>query len=110
MRNKTATDNNNSTDFLELCLKQKSQFSCYTDTIDQRSNKQIRQNCKDLKIFYTKRIHNSKERQVKDLSKYAKYKGIEVSKVFEEHTSGAKIVQTERNEVCFNCRGAAYLM
>lgn len=52
----------------------------------------------------------STERQVKDLSEYAKYKGIEVSKVFEEHISGAKIVQTERNEVCFNCRGAAYLM
>ena len=49
-------------------------------------------------------------RLVKDLSEYAKYKGIEVSKVFEEHISGAKIVQTERNEVCFNCRGAAYLM
>ena len=52
----------------------------------------------------------STERQVKDLSEYAKYKGIKVSKVFEEHISGAKIVQTERNEVCFNCRGAAYLM
>ena len=52
----------------------------------------------------------STERQVKDLSEYAKYKVIEVSKVFEEHISGAKIVQTERNEVCFNCRGAAYLM
>ena len=52
----------------------------------------------------------STERQVKDLSEYAKYKGIEVRKVFEEHISGAKIVQTERNEVCFNCRGAAYLM
>ena len=51
----------------------------------------------------------STERQVKDLSEYAKYKGIKVSKVFEEHISGAKIVQTERNEVCFNCRGAAYL-
>ena len=52
----------------------------------------------------------STERQVKDLSEYAKYKGIEIRKVFEEHISGAKIVQTERNEVCFNCRGAAYLM
>ena len=67
MRNKTATDNNNSTDFLELCLKQKSQFSCYTDTIDQRSNKQIRQNCKDIKIFYTKRIHNSKAQQYNEI-------------------------------------------
>ena len=52
----------------------------------------------------------STERQVKDLSEYAKFKGIKVSKVFEEHISGAKIVQTECNEVCFNCRGAAYLM
>ena len=52
----------------------------------------------------------STERQVKDLSEYAKFKGIKVSKVFEEHISGAKIVQAERNEVCFNCRGAAYLM
>ena len=52
----------------------------------------------------------STERQVKDLSEYAKYKGIEIRKVFEEYISGAKIVQTERNEVCFNCRGAAYLM
>lgn len=32
----------------------------------------------------------STERQVKDLSEYAKYKGIEVFKVFEEHISGAK--------------------
>ena len=32
----------------------------------------------------------STERQVKDLSEYANYKGIEVSKVFEEHISGAK--------------------
>ena len=32
----------------------------------------------------------STERQVKDLSEYAKYKGIEVYKVFEEHISGAK--------------------
>ena len=32
----------------------------------------------------------STERQVKDLSEYAKYKVIEVSKVFEEHISGAK--------------------
>ena len=32
----------------------------------------------------------STERQVKDLSEYAKYKGIEVCKVFEEHISGAK--------------------
>ena len=31
----------------------------------------------------------STERQVKDLSEYAKYKGIEVCKVFEEHISGA---------------------
>ena len=30
------------------------------------------------------------ERQVKDLSEYAKYKGFEVCKVFEEHISGAK--------------------
>ena len=32
----------------------------------------------------------STERQVKDLSDYATYKGIEVRKVFEEHISGAK--------------------
>ena len=32
----------------------------------------------------------STERQVKDLSDYAAYKGIEVRKVFEEHISGAK--------------------
>ena len=32
----------------------------------------------------------STERQVKDLSEYAKFKGIKVSKVFEEHISGAK--------------------
>ena len=32
----------------------------------------------------------STERQVKDLSEYAKYKGIEVCKVFEGHISGAK--------------------
>ena len=32
----------------------------------------------------------SSERQVKDLSEYAKYKGTEVCKVFEEHISGAK--------------------
>lgn len=32
----------------------------------------------------------SMERQVKDLSEYAKYKGIEVRKVFKEHISGAK--------------------
>ena len=32
----------------------------------------------------------STERQAKDLSEYAKYKGIEVCKVFEEHISGAK--------------------
>lgn len=31
----------------------------------------------------------STERQIKDLSEYAKYKGIEVCKVFEEHISGA---------------------
>ena len=32
----------------------------------------------------------STERQVKDLSEYAKYKGIEIRKVFEEHISGAR--------------------
>ena len=32
----------------------------------------------------------STERQVKDLSEYAKYKGIEVCNVFEENISGAK--------------------
>ena len=32
----------------------------------------------------------STERQVKDLSEYAKYKDIEVRKVFEEHISGAR--------------------
>ncbi len=32
----------------------------------------------------------STERQVKDLSDYVAYKGLEVRKVFEEHISGAK--------------------
>ena len=32
------------------------------------------------------------ERQVKDLSEYAKYKGFEVCKVFEEHISDRKSV------------------
>ena len=39
----------------------------------------------------------STERQVKDLSEYAKYKGVEVRKVFEEHISGAK-KSTRANE------------
>ena len=41
----------------------------------------------------------STERQVKDLSEYAKYKGIEVCKVFEEHFSGAK-KNEERPVLC----------
>ena len=41
----------------------------------------------------------STERQVKDLSEYAKYKGIEVCKVFEEHISGAK-KNDERSVLC----------
>ena len=41
----------------------------------------------------------STERQVKDLSEYAKYKGIEVCKVFEEHISGAK-KNDERPVLC----------
>ena len=41
----------------------------------------------------------STERQVKDLSEYAKYKGIEVRKVFEEHISGAK-KNDERPVLC----------
>lgn len=39
------------------------------------------------------------ERQVKDLSEYAKYKGIEVRKVFEEHISGAR-KNEERPVLC----------
>lgn len=39
------------------------------------------------------------ERQVKDLSEYAKYKGFEVCKVFEEHISGAK-KNDERPVLC----------
>ena len=38
-------------------------------------------------------------RLVKDLSEYAKYKGIEVCKVFEEHISGAK-KNDERSVLC----------
>lgn len=38
-------------------------------------------------------------RQVKDLSEYAKYKGIEVCKVFEEYISGAK-KNDERPVLC----------
>ena len=41
----------------------------------------------------------STERQVKDLSGYAKYKGIEIRKVFEEHISGAK-KNDERPVLC----------
>lgn len=41
----------------------------------------------------------STERQVKDLSDYAKYKGYEVRKVFEEHISGAK-KNDERPVLC----------
>ena len=41
----------------------------------------------------------STERQVKDLSEYAKYKGIEVCKVFEEHISVAK-KNDERPVLC----------
>ena len=41
----------------------------------------------------------STERQVKDLSEYAKYKGIEDCKVFEEHISGAK-KNDERPVLC----------
>ena len=41
----------------------------------------------------------STERQAKDLSEYAKYKGIEVCKVFEEHISGAK-KNDERPVLC----------
>lgn len=41
----------------------------------------------------------STERQVKDLSEYAKYKGFEVCKVFEEHISGAK-KNDERPVLC----------
>ena len=41
----------------------------------------------------------STERQVKDLSEYAKFKGIKVSKVFEEHISGAK-KNDERPVLC----------
>lgn len=41
----------------------------------------------------------STERQVNDLSEYAKYKGIEVCKVFEEHISGAK-KNDERPVLC----------
>lgn len=41
----------------------------------------------------------STERQVKDLSEYAIYKGIEVCKVFEEHISGAK-KNDERPVLC----------
>lgn len=41
----------------------------------------------------------STERQVKDLSEYAKYKSIEVCKVFEEHISGAK-KNDERPVLC----------
>ena len=41
----------------------------------------------------------STERQVKDLSEYAKYKGIEIRKVFEEHISGAK-KNDERPVLC----------
>ena len=41
----------------------------------------------------------STERQVKDLSEYVKYKGIEVCKVFEEHISGAK-KNDERPVLC----------
>ena len=41
----------------------------------------------------------STERQVNDLSEYAKYKGIEVCKVFEEHFSGAK-KNEERPVLC----------
>ena len=41
----------------------------------------------------------STERQVKDLSEYAKYKDIKVSKVFEEHISGAK-KNDERPVLC----------
>ena len=41
----------------------------------------------------------STERQIKDLSEYAKYKGIEVRKVFEEHISGAK-KNDERPVLC----------
>ena len=39
------------------------------------------------------------ERQVKDLSEYANYKGIEVRKVFEEHISGAR-KNEERPVLC----------
>lgn len=45
----------------------------------------------------------STERQVKDLSEYAKYKGIEVCKVFEEHISGAK-KKDERPEAMEFCK------
>ena len=41
----------------------------------------------------------STERQVKDLSEYAKYKDIEVRKVFEEHISGAR-KNEERPVLC----------
>lgn len=41
----------------------------------------------------------STERQVKDLLEYAKYKGVEVRKVFEEHISGAK-KNDERPVLC----------
>lgn len=41
----------------------------------------------------------STERQVRDLSEYAKYKGIGICKVFEEHISGAK-KNDERPVLC----------
>lgn len=56
----------------------------------------------------------STERQVKDLSEYAKFKGIKVSKVFEEHISGAKKnderpVLCEAMEYCKANRIGSYL-
>ena len=50
----------------------------------------------------------STERQVKDLSEYAKYKDIEVRKVFEEYISDAKKnderpVLCEAMEYCTGC-------
>ena len=50
----------------------------------------------------------STERQVKDLSEYAKYKGIEVCKVFEEHISGAK-KNDERPVLCEETALGSYL-
>ena len=46
----------------------------------------------------------STERQVKDLSEYAKYKGIEVCKVFEEHISGAKKKTALGSYLSVNCQ------